>query len=334
MNKPGYLIAQNRSAKAFFTSSSSYDRPKWTIVAEARVYATAELAQQAVTKLLKNGAYEARIVSLSEAMSFDFYDKKPSDVTAPTGDQSQDSQESEGMVAHDQSDICPECGRSSCECDPEDGESSDTEAAVDSAAGTSLDSMHTEPEDVSPGEEMANRLSGTSGSMNRGMRESATMPAKPPLDAQPSENKNTVLDAKPAEKIKYKNPSTEDDKPDTDLTNSGALPHDAKVKVPAEVMSDLKAAIAEFDKCADYSNGSNDDKASLALTISAAFQTLQQCLELGTVDGVKQAQVEMTSWMNVITSHLPVSVQKFIYMGGRKPTLADTFYSIRDEKKK
>lgn len=325
MSNPGYLIARNRAEDSFFTSASSYDRPRWTPLKESKVYATAELADAATKKLMRHGAYEVRIVSLAEAMSFEFPDA--ADKTATLPNQEQDKKN--GMVANDQEETCPSCDRCPCEChegdDPDSENSADLEAVVDDAAGISPEGRNTEA-----GEDLAKRLSAGKG----GLGESATMPAKPPLDAKPDENDKTVVDVKPVEKIKYSNPSTVSDDEDTKMFQTGALPNDAKVKVPSEVMADLSAAIATFDECAEFSKSQNDDKASFCMTTAEAFKSIQQDLKLGTVAGVKAAQIKVTSWMNPITSHLPVSVQKFIYMGGRKPSLLDMFDQKRLTKAK
>lgn len=64
----GYVIAQNKRAEKYFTSSSSYDRPQWIPITEATTYPTADIAQAAATKLWKNGSYSACVRNLSEAL--------------------------------------------------------------------------------------------------------------------------------------------------------------------------------------------------------------------------------------------------------------------------
>lgn len=338
MNNEGYVIARNRARKEFFTSSSAYDRPVWTPVAEATVYMTAEMAQAAAVKLAKRGAYESRIVSLKEALTLD--DLKAASATGGTvdlapkmsiempgedplasgaGDEMEVDVQPDGeggmeMVAQDQGDACETCMHCPCTCDPD-------EDGVDELVDAQINGEMPAPGDDMVGDE--DPLA------SRARMESATMPAKPPLDAAPSENKTTAVDLPAVPKIEYKDPAHKFDKPDTDLTTSGAQEHDEKVKVPAEVMSDLRSTISDFQKCADLTNGRDDAKGSFCMTVVAAFEELEDLLKVGTVEAVKMAQVKMTSWMNPITSHLPVSVQKFIYMGGRKPTLKDLFDAKR-----
>jgi hypothetical protein len=343
MNNEGYVIARNRARKEFFTSSSAYDRPVWTPVTEATVYLTAELAQKAAVKLATRGAYEARIVTLKEALTLDdlkmasargdTVDKAPKmdieianadPLTVGAGDEMEVDVQPDGeggmeMVAKDQGDACETCMHCPCTCDPD-------EDGVDDIVDAQINGEQPAPGEDMVGDEMdamGDEMSGLDPARPR--MESATMPGKPMADGAPTENKKIATDLPVAPVIKYKDAAQEADRPATDLTTSGAMAHEDKVKVPAEVMSDLRSTIADFTKCAELSNGRDDTKGSFCMTVVAAFEELEDLLKTGTVEAVKMAQVKMTSWMNPITSHLPVSVQKFIYMGGRKPTLKDLF---------
>lgn len=342
MKTQGYVIARNRGRDQFFTSSSAYDRPKWIPLAEATVYLTAELAQTAFTKLARNGAYECRIIPVKEAFEFQMPDEAPEEDMGAEPDQMEvdivsDEDGEMKMVAADQEDPCEVCAHCPCTCDTEeDGVDDLVDAEM---AGEEMPSDEVGDLDDLAADELESRMSPEGAALaqrlpagRRGMAESV-MPAKPPLDAVTPGNKTTVLDLKKPETIKYKDPAHTADKPDTDLCNSGAHPHDEKVKVPSEVMSELKACIAEFSKEAEAKNTHDDTRASFCMTVVSAFEQLLQDLELGTVEGVKQAQIHMTSYMNPITAHLPVSVQKFIFMGGRKPTLKDLFDDKRQQQK-
>lgn len=319
MTPQGYLIARNRSADAFFTSASSYDRPSWVALTEAKKYATAELAQAAATKLYRHGAYEARIVSVQEAMAFDFppedAEGKKQDVAPvalPNDEEALAQQSDKGEMVAAEQQPAPDGDENNGGLDDE------LEDLVDQASG---EEPGMKPRNSESGEELAQRLSSGEG----GLGESATMPAKPPLDAQPSENDKTADKLPKTPAIKYKDPSELENPADDESANSVILPHDEKIKIPSEVMTALNTAIAEFDKGATYAGNQNDDKASFCMTVADAFKSLKANLDQGTVAGLKAAQVNMTSWMNPITSHLPEVVQKFIYMGGRKPTLQNMF---------
>ena len=155
------------------------------------------------------------------------------------------------------------------------------------------------------------------------------MPTRPGNDpATPDENKDTVPNLKApydSNQIQFKDPVGTEDKPDTDLYHAVAQEHEDKVNVPADLLSQLKAVVAEFTKAAEDNNNVDDVKGSFALTAASALQQLVDDLELGTVAGIKQAQIHMTSYMNPITSHIPEDVLKFIAYGGRKPSLKDLF---------
>lgn len=162
------------------------------------------------------------------------------------------------------------------------------------------------------------------------MKEDAfVMPTRPGNDpATPDENKDTVPNLKApydSKQVDFKDPVGTEDKPQTDLYHAVAQEHADKVNVPAELKSQLKAVVDEFTKAAEDSEHVDDVKGSFALTAASALQQLLDDLELGTVAGIKQAQIHMTSYMNPITSHIPEDVLKFIAYGGRKPSLKDLF---------
>lgn len=349
MKTEGYVIARNRKTNQFFTSTSSYDRPSWINVNEATVYLTPEMAHQAAIKLAKNGSYECRAVSLAEAIGFSL--PPTMGVVGRPGkelevDIQPDGEGGTEMVAADSS------GDPEAQLDQDPDDNEDVNAIVDDE----LDADQTEelggqygdevdgPDEFGNDEKMPNtdiRLSSGGNELSQrlsrgrgGLGESETMPAKPPLDLPGDGNKDTVLDAKKPEEIKYKDPANKQDQsPESKLDYSGAYPHADKVKIPSDVISELKASIKEFKDCAEQSNTRDDAKASFCMTVADAFSQLLDNIELGTVEGIKQAQIHMTSYMNPIVAHLPVSVQKFIYMGGRKPTLKDLFDTKRQQQK-
>lgn len=154
--------------------------------------------------------------------------------------------------------------------------------------------------------------------------ESATMPAKPPLDAKPSENDLTVPNVtKPPydhKEIEFDDPTTKNDG-----KNQLADPHDEKVTLPAEVKSALKSQIVYFEQCAEEENSHDDTRASFCMTVADALTMLLHDLEAETVGGIKQSQIRMSTYMSPITQHIPEIVRDFIAYGGRKKTLKDLF---------
>jgi len=160
------------------------------------------------------------------------------------------------------------------------------------------------------------------------------MPAKPELDAKPDENDDRIPDLTEPKinDLTYTDPDVINDKPATDLTTATSLPHAEKVKVPGEVMTSLKDAIDVFTRCANFNNGRDDIEGSFCMTVVNALEELEANLDLGTVEGIKQAQIKMSSWMNPITTNIPELVRDYVYRGGRKPSLKDLFDVKKGEK--
>jgi hypothetical protein len=319
--KQGYLISKNRSATTFFTASSSYDRPRWTALAEATVYHTAELATLAARKLYKNGAYEAKILSMEEAMEFAM-PKDDQDVApavslpgeAPTDAPADGEAGEDGMVAKDQEEACPECEHAPCTCDnaegdtdpAEDGEAdvqSDVDAALDGDDDGITDDDITKMDPSAPDE---------------GGEEDLL-----------SDPRDEMRESAP--ELKVADPAVVAD--DTGKAGPVAGEADDKIALPANVKNELKAAIAKFKKEADTYNTRDDGRASFAMTVADAFDQLLQDLEQGTVEGMKMAQIHLTSYMSPITSNLPTAVMKFIHQGGKKASLKDLFDTKRTDKK-
>lgn len=341
MKQTGYVIARSARRGEFFVSSSSYDRPRWVPLTEATVYHTADAADRALGKLLRNGSYESRLVDLTELTQFTM----PNGETITPGEREQEDQmptqdvpgdtelpvdDDQGMVADKQQDVCPECGHEPCTCEHHAGDEEEEEnaqphssltkgqlvtfkgekyrVATDDGSGTVVVVNTTNDNDVQ-------RVSAVD---LLPVTESATMPAKPAADATSAA---TVSPKFKVDTIKFHN----------DLRNTvqeyqpGDADQASRIQTPANVMADLDKAIAEFSADAEKYNGLDDARASFCMTTAEAFKQLRADLALGTVDGVKMAQVHMTSWMSPITNNVPNSVQKFVYMGGRKPSLRDIF---------
>lgn len=335
MNKQGYMIAKNRTISNFFTASSAYDRPIWTSVQEATIYPTAELANNALTKLLKNGAYSARLVEAA-SMQFEFPDEDPN---PQDGNQTLDSDELED-------DDKEEMSTGQLSDDPlEDLNIEDDDIEI----GDEFDEPEERDETLPPEEENEMAfMTPTESRMMKGRRPNYPtgvgpkrtkpigegefrMPGKPSADASPSENRNTVMDVKGPEKIKF----SQDTRDERDTNFSQDIePLYQNVQVPSNVMSAIRDTIATYQKAADFNNGRDDAQASMALTIVDALQTIEDCLKLGTHEGLKQAQIKITSYMNPITTHFPVEVIDYLYKSGRQPLgLKNVFYDKWDLKR-
>jgi hypothetical protein len=352
MNRKGFAIAQNRDTTGFFTSSSSYDQPKWTPLKEATVFPTAELAQRALSKLLTYGAYSARIVEAT-AMEFGFPDEGPNKDQAPIvktdGKISDAEMEAGGLSDDPEEDL--NLDDDEIETEDDFGEFDDREGTdefgTDEQALGADDEFGTEEEPeldefgnpieqeeneqafMSPVESKLMGMKSPNG--NGPMRESATMPGKPQSDAAPSENKNTVVDQKKVPVIKF----TQDNRVenDTDFTQDIDSLH-KEFKTPKNVMRAIKASIDLYNDAAEFNNGRDDAQASLALTVADALGMIHDYLALNTHEGLKQAQIKITTLMNPITTNFPPEVIDFLYKSGRQPaSLKNIFYDKWDSKK-
>mgnify|MGYP000456302116 CR=1 FL=1 len=67
--KKGYVIAKNKLAKEFFTSTSAYDRPVWLPMTEATAYPTVEMANAAMQKLIRKGQYQVLVTEMNLSIS-------------------------------------------------------------------------------------------------------------------------------------------------------------------------------------------------------------------------------------------------------------------------
>lgn len=290
MKKQGYMIAQNGTATAFFTSSSAYDRPIWTSLQEATTYPTAELADKALQKLLKNGAYSARLV---EATSMDIElppDEEQDPNALPPEEAPMDELPPEDELA----------GEESIE-----GEDDEDEMVAGQLSDDPLDDLNIEDDDIETGDEFEG--------------DEEELPVREGIDT-------TV------QTIKF-NQDTRNER-DTNFSKD-IEPSYTDIKIPSNVMRAIKSSIDTYNKAAEFNNGRDDAQASMALTIVDALENIKACLDLGTQEGVKQAQIKITTFMNPITSNFPPEVIDFLYKSGRQPiSLKTAFYDKWDSKPK
>lgn len=339
MKKDGYLIARTRKVDEFFTSSSAYDRPKWAPAATATTYRTVELAESALKKLLRAGAYEARLVTLEEAMSFEMPGEEPA--TLPS-DEERAKLDAEGGSPDDLPTEAPEDDAEQMVAggDPLSGENApmdadqeseaaaaDIQAKVDAKLGLSADGQTDELDaELDPDAEIdpEDPMSALAGDEARRAEEDPD--ALPDLLGKPGMTESTTA-MKDIPVMSFRNDKT-------DVEPQVTPPcKEEKITVPASTMAELRAVIADFKKQADFSDTRDDTRATFAMTVVAACEELADLLSQGTADSMKWAQIKMTSWMSPITSNIPTSVVKFVQMGGRKPSLKDLFDSKRVEKK-
>jgi hypothetical protein len=207
-----------------------------------------------------------------------------------------------GMTADDQEDPCPECKHCPCTCHDHEGDDE-----VDGEIADHFDG------DEEPDDEAGDVIDDVDAAVSK-QAPNARM-----------EGLDTTVT-----KITYKQNAVDQDVSPID---SGADAPEGKVAVPADIKSELAAAIADFDKQAKANNEVDDAKATFAMTVHSALSQLKADLDLGTSLGMKQAQIHMTSWMSPITQHVPLNVKKFVQQGGRKSSLKDLFDTKKTEKK-
>ncbi len=373
INKTGYLIAQNNTRTTFFTSSSAYDKPKFVPVTEATNYPTAEIAHIALTKLYKNGIYSAKLVE-AVSMQFDFPDEGPNknqpSITQTSGEEdmtagqlSGDPEEDLNDDGDDEIEMGDDFDR---EFDEDDDQNQEEQSITSDERNPhdigqwdqdynigqfgddhnigqwdqdynygqvdNVDKEENEQSFTTPIE--TQMMQGRRSKYPNGqgpMRESVNMPKRPSLDAKPSENKNTALDTKKAKLIKFKQTAGT---PNDVNYSQDIEPSYTKINVPKNVMRAIAASIKTFDEASEFNNGRDDAMASMALTISSALRELKACLDLGTQEGLTQAQIKITTYMNPITTNLPPEIFDYLSKAGRQPTsLKNMFYSEWDKKK-
>jgi hypothetical protein len=364
MKKNGFLIAQNKSEKAFFTAASAYDRPQWVPVSEATSYPTAEIATAAWKHLLKNNSYSATIVEAA-SMQIDFPDEGPNKDEPSVTQNISNGEMKAGQLSDDatedlnQDDDEIEMGDNfdkddeNFEGQPNDdlnigqfGDDEGTHQFGDDGAEYGqanpdynegqLDMVDNGDEEneqsfTSPIEKQM--IQGRKSRMPSGqgpIRESVKMPKKPQLDAKPSENKNTVLDLKKPATITFQQSGATDNNYSKDIE-----PLCCPVKIPKNVMRAIEDSLETYNSAAEFNNGRDDAQASMALTIVDALRTMKDYLNQGTEEGIKQAQIKITSYMNPITTNLPPELFDFLSKHGRQPmSLKTMFYDVWDNKKK
>lgn len=342
MAKTGYVIVRSQNTtNQYFTASSSYDKPKWTQLDEATIYSAPELAQSAVTKLFKYGSFSAKIVPLSE-LSLEFeptigdVEKIDLDSTENSGSDIDLGDDEDDMVADDQEPVCDVCDHEPCTCPEDDIDGDGIEDVVDvpDDADTPIETLSIDGQEVPVKTES---VSEHSAEYYQGVEYARTAKSPSP-DDNPHEigtveyndwdrgcevgsgNKGYKKFSEGEETLKINDPAMVVDK-DKDAGVDVSSANEEKIKVPASVMTSLKTTLTKFNNCSDYTKTHDDVRSSFCLTVAAATQTLIDDLEAGDVEGLKMAQVHLTSFMSPIVSQFSPTVIKFIQSGGAKTSL-------------
>lgn len=303
MKQTGYLIENLLNKKHYFTSTSSYDRPRWVEANQASVYETADSAERAMKNMIKYGVNSVRLVNLSELA-----------IAQPHMDLPQEDE----MVAQDQADA------------PVDSEYRTDIQSDEHQEGDEIDIDELQPEE---NEEITNKSSG----LVRGHSVSykgvkyvvVGDDGNGTLQVAQADAPTKIIRVNASELLPVSE-STTIDSPATKGEDIVGAP-DEKISVPANVKSGLDAVIQKYSNEAKTFAGRDDVRASFAMTITDAAAQLKELISIGTVESIKQAQIVYSTYMNAITTNFPAEVIKFITSGGRKPTLRDLFDSKRSK---
>jgi hypothetical protein len=104
-----------------------------------------------------------------------------------------------------------------------------------------------------------------------------------------------------------------------------------KANVPAKIKTQLKEEADKARKLAETFTMRKDwDSKNFHETLANAMDTLNQFLEKGTIYGIKEAQVFMTSLMSPFTNKLPADVIKFVASGGSLRSLKSYVNDVKE----
>lgn len=301
MSTQGYVIAKSLKAPQYFTAKSSYDRPVWTSLDEATVYPTAEIAQLCVGKLFKRGSFAARVVSVNEVFTAGLSTIAPPALAAPLSNIPTPDVGDHKMTAGNQEAICDTCDHEPCTCE---------EVGAD-------DTLTVNNQEIKVHE--------------------AILPGSSPETIDDADSSNLCKDCEKQicecsmttetvafDELNISDPGQIDD-PDRDAGTNVADQPDEKIKVPDSVMKALKSTLDNFNKCSDPDVSHDNVRSSFCMTVAGAVQTLIDDLESGTVAGLKQAQIHITTFMNPITTHISPVATNYILSGGTKVALKDLY---------
>ena len=123
-------------------------------------------------------------------------------------------------------------------------------------------------------------------------------------------------------------PSDVDENPESPMNDDTT-----KMKVPGEVKKAIKDEATQLRKEADNIKNRDKDRSEFYTDVADALEEINKCLDIGTVESFKKAQVFMSSLMGPITQRIPNVAYKFL-TGSTEPTsLKDLFTQVKNKKK-
>lgn len=309
MKQNGYVIAKNRSRSVFFSAASSYDHPNWVLAERGTAYPTAELAQQALMKLYKYGAYEAQLVSLTE-------------LAPPQAPEQRKRVEP----------IVPAEGEPTADFD-DTAELDDSQDAQPSDVLGSDQEPQAEPEQDAPAQMVADKQAPTDVPPSGELDDTQSSIVEP-HDEHDGEEDDDEYDEQLSDQIasRSKEQTTESVigfvQPSTIVTTSALASrviHTDSVTVPRQLIKDLDEAIGKHQEQVDGTTF--DGVAEYHSNIVTCLKQLKTLLNDKNVESIKKAQLVMMSWMSPIQNEVPSMVKLFVLSGGRPASIKDRFYA-------
>lgn len=317
---PSYVIAKTSKRSEFFTASSSYDRPLWVKLTEATVYVTADAAELACRKLFRFGSSLTSVVAnLEELAGLQLAPiaatviRKREDILPAETDMLQaDGQPVDDPENCDDIQGCPVPGD-----DPITGLPGVTVPSADDYAPT--------PDDGLPSD-----IDSTIADIAALLTASPVIEGEIPKGRGSNPKSEDTIEKFPdIGQIKFNDP-VYDSMPPLENVDGNQDPDEEKAAIPPKIKSQLATAIKEY--AAKVNSKSYDqDTTSFYMTVQGAMEELAEYLAQGTVDGLKRAQVKLTSFMSPITVLIPEEVRAYLYRLGQPCSLKDLVGDIKQK---
>jgi len=119
---------------------------------------------------------------------------------------------------------------------------------------------------------------------------------------------------------------------DKDESPENAPRDERTITVPAEVKKVLKTEIDELKKASAEFKSRDEARADFYNDTATALENILNCLNMGTVDEMKKAQVFMSSLMGPMVQRIPDVAYEFLVRGGEPKTLKTLFHEVKMKK--
>ena len=123
-----------------------------------------------------------------------------------------------------------------------------------------------------------------------------------------------------------------DENPKPNKDEQSIAKGEEKVKCPANLLKMLKTEMAEAEKESEYHKDRDQETAKFYNNLAIAMETLHKHLSEGTHESMQRAQIEFSSWMNIMQHKVPSQVVDFIMKGGKITSLKDFYKEVKMKK--